>query len=373
MTEYDEAFRRKVIEDYYASGLSIKKIASKYNIGCSSVERWKAKYDLAKENDEYIPEGHNLKKASTLYDENGEVKLRWVSTSPDEIKKKEAEAAAIEALKKEIPRLAPIDYTSQNNKNLLSLYVLTDYHFGMMAWEQEGGDNWDLKIASDLLEKWFSSAVAQAPDSHTAVLANIGDLMHYDALEAITPTSGHVLDADSRLPKVIDVVIKTIRKVIDMLLHKHQHVHIVMAEGNHDLASSVWLRAMFSALYEDEPRITVDNTHIPFYMYEWGDVSLFFHHGHKKRLNQVSEFFAGNFREVFGKTQFSYAHMGHLHHKEVKENSLMIVEQHRTLAAKDAHAIRGAYLSGRGASVITYNKNYGEVGRNIITPEMVYT
>ena len=64
--------------------------------------------------------------------------------------------------------------------------------------------------------------------------------------------------------------------------------------------------------------------------------------------------------------------MGHLHHRDVKENSMMIVEQHTTLAAKDSFAARGGYLSKRGASQITYSKKYGEVARTTIRPEMIF-
>lgn len=64
--------------------------------------------------------------------------------------------------------------------------------------------------------------------------------------------------------------------------------------------------------------------------------------------------------------------MGHLHHVESKEDQLMIVEQHPTIAAKDAHATRGGYIAQRGASVITYSKSAGEVSRSTIRPEMIH-
>jgi hypothetical protein len=63
--------------------------------------------------------------------------------------------------------------------------------------------------------------------------------------------------------------------------------------------------------------------------------------------------------------------MGHLHHVDIKETNLMIIEQHRTLAAPDAYASRGGWMSGRDAQVITYHKEYGQVGRIIISPDMV--
>jgi hypothetical protein len=99
--------------------------------------------------------------------------------------------------------------------------------------------------------------------------------------------------------------------------------------------------------------------------------SLFFHHGHKKRMEQIDRVFTAKFRDVFGRTQQTYAHMGHLHHQKTLESSLMTVEQHRTLAAPDAYASRGGWLSGRDAKVITYHKEHGEVFRVTINPRML--
>ncbi|MFE0305531.1 hypothetical protein, partial [Bacillus altitudinis] len=185
-----------------------------------------------------------------------------------------------------------------------------------------------------------------------------------------TRASRHVLDADSRFPLIVRAAIRVIRSCLDMLLVKHAQVHVIMAEGNHDESSSVWLREMLAAMYEKEPRLTVDRSPDPYYCVEHGDTSLFFHHGHKARIGQLPQIFAAKFRDVFGRTKFSYGHCGHLHHAKVDESNLMVMEQHRTLAAKDAYASRGGWLSGRDAKVITYHRAFGKVGEIVISPEM---
>jgi hypothetical protein len=117
--------------------------------------------------------------------------------------------------------------------------------------------------------------------------------------------------------------------------------------------------------------VTVDTSPDPYYCVEHGLTSLFFHHGHKRRPQEIDDVFAAKFRDVFGRTKYSYAHMGHLHHAALKESPLMVVEQHRTLAAADAYASRGGWLSGRDAPVITYSKQYGQVGRVVLSPKAV--
>lgn len=334
-----------------------------------------AQFERAEHTGASQPDGYAIKGTSSLVDyrENpeGETILQWVKTDRDRERQLELMREAIAAMCDDIPRLPAIKSPKMTNSNLLNLYVITDYHFGMLSWAEETGEDWDVSIAENLLIRWFEAAIASSPDAETGVLCNLGDLVHIDGLESITPTGHNLLDSDTRFAKIVRVVIRCIRRVVDMLLHKHRKLHIIMAEGNHDLASSVWLREMFAAMYERDKRITIDTSPDPYYCIEHGQTSLFFHHGHKRKPASVDDVFVAKFREVFGRTKFSYAHMGHMHHVWQKETNLMIVEQHRTLAAKDAYASRGGWLSGREASCITYHKDYGQTGRVTITPDMV--
>lgn len=318
-----------------------------------------------------LADGQKLKGTSTLYDKEGNERLTWVKTTADLERQQEMLREAAEALKDGIKPEKPNESKPVTNDNLASVYVLTDYHLGQLSWGEETGADWNIQIAEQMLVDWFASAIEAAPKSETAILAQLGDFLHYDSLEAVTPTSKHVLDADSRYTQIVRVAIRALRRIVQMLLEKHKYVHIKMCEGNHDLASSVWLREMLCSFYENEPRVTVDNSPTPYYAFEWGGTSLFFHHGHKKRLNEISQTFAGLYRDMFGRTKYSYAHMGHLHHVASKEDCLMTVEQHPTMAAKDAHSAYGGYVSNRGACVITYSKQYGEVSRVTIRPEML--
>ena len=319
-----------------------------------------------------VAPGFSVKGVSTLYGEDGEIRAQWVKSQVDPSTFRENLNAAYDAIAESIPREKAVRNPVKGvNSDLLNLFVITDYHFGMLAWHEETGDDWDLSIAEDLLYRWFSSALQSVPAAETAIIGQLGDLLHYDGLDAITPTSHHVLDSDSRFQKVVRVVIRAFRRIVREALKKHNKVHIIHAEGNHDPASSIWLRELFAALYEDEPRVTIDTSPDPYYCYEHGDTSLFFHHGHKRKPNNVDDVFAAKFRQVFGRTKHSYAHMGHLHHQSTLETSLMVVEQHRTLASPDAYASRGGWMSGRSANAITYHKSHGEVGRVCISPGML--
>jgi hypothetical protein len=129
-----------------------------------------------------------------------------------------------------------------------------------------------------------------------------------------------------------------------------------MAQGNHDPAGSVWLQEMFSVLFEKNPRVHVVVSPKPYYAKEWGGVMLGFHHGHKATPERLPDVFMGEFRDLYGRTKQTYIHCGHRHGVRVIETNSAIVEQHRTLAARDAYASHGGYRSGRSMSVVTYHK-----------------
>jgi hypothetical protein len=117
--------------------------------------------------------------------------------------------------------------------------------------------------------------------------------------------------------------------------------------------------------------VTIDTEESGFYAYEWGATSLFVHHGHNVKFDHVHTVFAAQYRPLFGRTQYSYAHTGHLHHEKRKETSLMTVQQHPTMSARDAYASRHGLASARKAWVLTYSKRFGEVAGDVWTPEMV--
>lgn len=319
-----------------------------------------------------VPAGFRVKGTSTLYDKEGKVAQQWVKSQIDPEKMEALVRSALAAMAEELPRAAPVPLRpARRDADLLNCYIITDYHFGMLSWKEETGEPWDMAIAEDVLVRWFEQAIAQSPAASVGVLAQLGDFLHWDGMDAVTPASKHVLDADTRFPKLVRVAIRALRRIVSMLLEKHERVHILQAEGNHDPASSIWLRELFAVVFEGEPRVTTDCSADPYYLVEHGKTALFFHHGHKRKPEAIDSVFVGKFREVFGRTKHAYAHTGHMHHKVQLETNLMVVEQHRTLAAKDAYASRGGWLSGRSASCITYHAEHGEVSRVTISPDMI--
>lgn len=361
------------------AGLGPTEIAKKYNMSRRNVQLRSAR--LAKKgvghgNDPVISkrvaDGFGIKRVSALVRGNGEEVLTWVITEQDKERQLEAMHAVIDGMKSDITPVSAVPPPKKRqNEKLLNLYTVSDFHLGMLAWADESGDDWDMKIAEDLFSKWFDAAFQKAPDAGVGVINLLGDFAHFDSLDAVTPASGHVLDADTRYQKLVRYMIRMVRRVVNMALVKHQSVRLITVQGNHDESGMIWLAEMFSALYDNEPRVFVDTSPDVYKMVQHGKTTLFFHHGHKARFDAIEPVMIAKFRKAFGESVYSYAHVGHLHHQKIVESRNMIVEQHRTLAAKDAYASRGGWMSGRSANVITYSAEYGEVARLTISPEML--
>mgnify|MGYP000223941961 CR=1 FL=1 len=339
----------------------------------SAVKKNAAMHGYAPEHDmtRPAPIGFNVKGTSTLYDKDGGIAAQWVKTTANAEAREGAMREAYASLAADLPRLDPQPGPAITNDALCNLYTLTDCHMGMLAWRKEGGADWDLKIAEQTLVGCFAEMIRNSPAAKVGIVNQLGDWLHSDGLVPVTPMSGHVLDQDGRFSKMVTASIRVLRRVIDLALAKHAHVYVIMAEGNHDMASSVWLRAMFAALYENEPRVTVNDSELPYYVYQHGKVMLAFHHGHLKKNDQLPGLFAAQFPVMWGGTVKRYAHTGHRHHVEEKEHSGMTVIQHPTLAARDAYAARGGWISDRQATAITYHSEFGQVARTTVCPEML--
>lgn len=315
-----------------------------------------------------VPKGFAVSGTSTLYDADGNTALTWVKT------RREAKALsdALESVLDDFqcPAIPSVRRQGKSATGLLTAYNITDFHFGLHAWGDETGDDWDTEIAKRTLVEAVQSMIAGSPPSRDAVLAIMGDYAHWDGLDAVTPTSHNLLDADTRFQRLVDIMIDSTIQIIGMLLQAHQKVHVLICEGNHDIVSSVWLQKIIKHVYRNNRRVTTDDTPFPYYAHLHGKTMLCWHHGHKMKNENLPMLFATEprYREMFGQATHTYIHTGHYHHHESKEHSGVIVERHPTLAARDAYAARGGWVSHRAAHAITYHTERGEVQRVTVRP-----
>lgn len=315
----------------------------------------------------------NLDGASTLYDGSGNPKLVWVKEKDDQKKRHLKEYA--EELGASLPRVKVLTPPKDTVSSLTNLYTLTDAHIGALAWKPEAGADWDIKIAEHTLTQCYMAMVRECPKAGTAVISLMGDWLHYDGMLPITTQSGHVLDSDSRNPKMTKAGIRIARRIVDNALKRHEIVILLIAEGNHDIHTFNWLRELFINTYEAEPRLRIIDNPRPYYAVTVGSVFLGFHHGHLRYKPRNPEamvaLFADEYPMEWGRTTKRYIHTGHFHHKREEEPRGAQVIQHPTIAGRDAYAARYGFGALRNAIGVTYHQEFGEKCRNLISPEML--
>jgi hypothetical protein len=320
------------------------------------------------------PRGLSLVRHSDFENvETGEVVRRWKIYDQDKQQQLESIERAIESLIERIEPAKPLPMPAFVLDDLCVQYTITDYHLGMMARASETGDvDWDLKRGKDELIRIFSAMVAQAPAAGTCIINQLGDFLHSDGIDAVTPMSRHLLDQSDRYDQLIDAATEILEQMVNLALQKHEHVHLIIAEGNHDIAGSKWLRKMFSRVFRDEPRVTVDTSEEGYYAFEFGKVMLAFHHGHLKKTTSLPQLFAVRRAEMWGRTKFRYGHSGHYHHEvSTNEDGGMLWTQHPTFSPKDAYSARHGYDSERAILYHLYHKELGSMGHNRFTPGML--
>lgn len=315
-----------------------------------------------------VPDPQAIKGVSQLdkIDADGVRKplLQWVKTNVPVDKQIEAIRAAAEAAFEDIPPAPPRTVEPAGLEDLAVFLAITDYHFGMYAWAEETGDDWNLEIAEQTFYHTIQALVQRAGAAQRCYLALMGDLLHTDNLSNKTPTSGHELDSAARFPETVRAVIRSIRRVVELLRQTYPEIVIIVAEGNHDIVSSgVWLPEVLDALYGSVPEVEVARSPRPYHVFEWGATMIGVHHGHMTRKENLPLFYAATWPEVWGRTRFRYIHTGHFHHLDERGHAGARVHQHTTLAANDAYSARAGYVPDREATAIVYSKTKGQRAR----------
>lgn len=333
---------------------------------------------VAPECDTHNPtlEGLSTKRVSTLRDHRtGEKMLEWVISEKDKEAQMLALQEAIETMVEGIPKARPVKAPRirSERESLMNVIPMGDPHFGMMAWAQECGESFDLDIARDDFCGAIEHLVKSAPPAEKCVLVNLGDFFHADNMAGVTAASGHHLDMDSRLPKMIDIGISAFRHGVETALKRHKEVHIICAQGNHDEVLSNAMSIMLAHIYSDEPRVTVDTSPAHRHYVEFGTVLIGVAHGHETKDPNLPMLMACDKPHAWARTKHRIFMRGHHHHDARKEYNGAIVEQFRTLSANDAYASHKGFLSGRDMKCLTFHSEYGEVSRVTCSIDLLRT
>jgi len=317
------------------------------------------------------PDPFRVRGVSTYYDKDGKPRGQWVKTQLDADKLEQLFKDFAQSLADGVKGLAPIEPAPKyTHDELMCVYPMGDPHFGMYAWWQDAGDDFDLEIARRLTCGAVDRLVASAPNASTALLLNLGDMFHADNQKNVT-NSGHQLDVDGRWAKVQLVGLQAMIHCIRRLLEKHQKVIFRINKGNHDGHSSYALALMLSCYFHNEPRVEVDLSPAAVWYYQFGKVLIGSTHGDTIKGKDMLGVMAADKPKEWGETRYRHWYVGHVHHADLKEYPGGMVEYFRTMAARDAWHQGQGYRAGRDMCCIVHHRDYGQAERHYCDIAMI--
>lgn len=332
------------------------------------VNKLREKGILPLDSGNYVSSGELLKGSSTLYDEDGNVKLQWVKTDVEKESYLDALRELVDTLVDGLPKFekrnCELTYASSE---LMAVYPLGDPHIGMKAYKDEAGDDWDLKTAQEMFCGVFDRLVKSAPNCQKAVIVNLGDYFHRDNVAGVTERHRHNLDTDGNYLMMVDTGLKIMIQMINSALEHHETVKVINIIGNHDDTGAMFLQAALKHMYEEEPRVEIDCTSSVFQYFQHGSSFFGVHHGHTCKADKLPLVMATDKPKEWGSSKYRYWLTGHIHHDTKREYSGCTVESFRTIAAKDSYAYSGGYRSEQDSKALVIHKDFGEVERHTIS------
>jgi hypothetical protein len=244
----------------------------------------------------------------------------------------------------------------------LGLVVITDPHFGKLAWAGSTGDtNWSLEIAERTVNASVDFMVSRMPPVERIVVALLGDIFHYDTLGGTT-TGGTTMDRDSRVAKMLTVGARSIARAIRVAA-QHAPVDVIAVPGNHDSVLTLALQRILVAEFRDDGRVRVEDTFTRRKPYVWGRTLLQFDHGDKAK-KKLAHLLPQEHPELWGRSVYREIHTGHLHSDSELLGTLteqgVLVRTHPALCPSDQwHFDEGYTGSPRGAQAFVYRREGG--------------
>jgi hypothetical protein len=220
---------------------------------------------------------------------------------------------------------------------LLLEIPIVDFHLGLLAWGEETGADYDLKIAESLYKNTimdFISRVQQYGLKIERILFPIGqDFFNSDTTDNTT-TKGTRLDSDTRWGKLFSTGVELLVWSVEQL-RRVAPIDVFHIAGNHDKVLSYCATEVLRAYFRETEGVSVTVSPMPRKYYQFGKCLIGFAHGadEGRRIKDLMQVEAP---KMWGETKFREMHLGHLHSESVEEQAGVIYRHIGTMKTTDA-------------------------------------
>lgn len=281
--------------------------------------------------------------------------------------KKKREYFNIDNVKQELKLLSQtrplIKYPRQDNELLLEFFC-PDLHLNKLSWIEETGQDYNSKIATELLRNSLDKTIQLASKFQVShIVFPVGnDLFNIDS-RANTTTAGTPQDVESCHHKMFREGYKLIIEVIERL-KLIAPISVIPIVGNHDTNNILMLGEILDCFYHNDPNVFVDNRPLSRKYFFWGTTILGYTHGHEEKLNDLPLIMASECHKVWGNAKFKFWRIGHRHTQKcyLDEKAGVVIQHVSSLSAQDKyHYTKGYIGNNRGTSSSIIDKEEGQI------------
>ena len=250
-----------------------------------------------------------------------------------------------------------------------SLYEISipDIHFGKLAWGEETGEDYDLKIACERFNTAIDELLTRVNlNKIERILLPIGnDMINIDNNNNTT-TAGTPQSVDGRFPKIIRVVKELLIQNITRLA-TIAPVDVLVVPGNHDNHTMFMIGEILEAYFYNTKRVCIQNSPEPRKYYKYGVNGFQYTHGDNEKHPELGLIFATENPKLWASTKYRVAKLGHYH--KTKKLSFVSVDEHQgfqveilpSLSGTDLWHKKKGYMSNKAAKAFLYHKTKGKV------------
>lgn len=300
------------------------------------------------------------------------VELR-LERKTEEIRTRNVIEEMIETARTHAPKYPKIKYPNLDG-GCLGEICIPDIHFGRLSWDRESGEDYDVKIAYEAVNKVTQELLSLLSIYKLSkILIPLGsDYFNVNSKDNTT-VKGTPQQEDTRWQKTFVLGRKLAIDIIDAC-SSVAPVDVVVISGNHDEEKTFYMGDAIECWYNNNPNVTIDNHPRSRKFYKFENNLIGFTHGSDVKHDRLPFLMPLEAPELWAQTTTREWHLGHIHTKkgvryEEDESNGVLLRTLRSIAAPDAWTFNSGFVgSVRAAEAFVWKPEGGIVAQFSATP-----
>lgn len=281
----------------------------------------------------------------------------------DEIRAKMVVQDILDTAKNYAPKYTKIDYPKKSG-NMMYEIDIPDIHFGRLTWEEESGNNYDIKIAEKLVTKVLDELLSYTKlFPIKKILLPLGNDFFNVNSKSNTTVNGTPQQEDTRWQKTFRRGRELAVKIIETC-SQIAPVDVMIVKGNHDEEKTFYLGDSIFSWFHNNSDVSIDNRAMGRKYYLFGKNLIGFTHGSEEKLDRLPSLMPTEVPDLWAKSTEREFHIGHKHSKiETKEENGVVVRTLRSLVAADAWTFDKGFGGLRAAESFVWDSERGLIAQ----------